>query len=562
MIQRCWVVWGLVVALGSWAQLAEGQTSLYHRYIIEFTDKGDSPYSLSEPESFLSPRALQRRQRLGVSLDETDLPVNPHYLQAIANTGVRLLYPSRWLNAITIETDDSFALQTIQALPFVKKAEPIAQRQSSRTTNKRPLESHTEGVRTEDYGTAWHQLQMMQGSWLHAAGFQGQGIYVALMDAGWYNTQLLDVFDSLYAQNRILGTWNFVDHNDNVYYRSTHGTSVLSTMAANLAGVMIGTAPQASYFLFLTEDVFSEYPIEEFYWTVAAERADSLGVDVISSSLGYTLFDDPRFDYTYADMDGRTALSSRAAATAVRKGILVCSSAGNYALQPWHYISAPADATEVLAVGATDSTATITYFSSHGPTFDGRIKPDVVALGIRAYVIDPALQDSTINGTNSKTYPSNGTSFSGPIVAGLAACLLQKHYHRPPADIVHAIRQSASLYAAPNDSFGYGVPNFAVADLILSNRFPANDPRPKPLVYPNPFTGQTGILWYSESQQPVKLRVFDVAGRQLFALATTLQHGQNYLLLNQFQHVPSGYYLIHLDLHDRRIVLSVTKSDP
>ncbi len=562
MIHRLWVVCGLVVVLGGWANFAEGQTSHYHRYIIEFTDKADSPYSLSEPETFLSPRALQRRQRLGLALDETDLPVNPHYLEAVASTGVRLLYPSKWLNAVTIETDDSLALQSVQALPFVKKAEPIAQRQSGRTTSKRPLEAQQEPVRPENYGTAWHQLQMMQGSWLHNSGFQGQGIYIALMDAGWYNTQLLDVFDSLYAQHRILGTWNFVDHNDNVYSRSTHGTSVLSTMAANLPGVMIGTAPQASYFLFLTEDVFSEYPIEEFYWAVAAERADSLGVDVISSSLGYTLFDDPRFDYTYADMDGRTALSSRAADMAVSKGILVCSSAGNYALQPWHYISAPADAAKVLSVGATDSTATITYFSSHGPTFDGRIKPDVIALGIRAYVVDPALQDSSLNGTNSKTYPSNGTSFSGPIVAGLTACLVQKHYNHPPADIVDAIRKSASMYTAPNDSFGYGVPNFAVADLILSNRFPETHPEHAPVIYPNPFTGQTGILWYSESQQTAQLQVFDITGRRLFAFTTTFQHGQNYLLLNQFQNFPSGYYFIHLEFNERRMVLAVTKSDP
>lgn len=521
-----------------------GQTTRYHRYLVELTDKDNSPFSISQPEQFLSSRALERRQRYGIAVDAYDLPVNPNYVQQIAQTGVRVLYASKWLNAVSIETEDSLALAAVRALPFVVQAQPVAARTGAgRLPVKQQLGS---SLAVQDYGLAWHQLQMLQGHRLHEQGFLGQGIHIAVMDAGWYNTQFLDVFDSLYAHQRLLGSWNFVDHNDSVYVHSTHGTSVLSTISALLPGIMTGTAPEASVYLFLTEDVFSEYPIEEFNWAVAAERADSLGVDVITSSLGYSLFDDPAFDYTYADMNGQTAWSSRAAAMAATRGIIVCSSAGNAGLQPWFYITAPADADGILTVGATDSTATFTAFSSRGPTADGRIKPDVVAQGIKARVVDPALQDPSVNGTNSKTYPGSGTSFSNPIVAGLVACLLQKHRNHPPHRILDAIRQSSSRYFAPDDSFGYGIPNFAVADLLLSGSAPDDLHLLQPLIYPNPFSETFSLLSYDTTAHSLTLSIADALGRNLYRTTLPLAAGFNHFSFDALRNAPNGTYVLTL----------------
>ncbi|MDW8394012.1 MAG: S8 family serine peptidase [Chitinophagales bacterium] len=547
----------LLVALLSAAE-AGAQTTQYHKYIVELTDKNDSPFSLDQPEHYLSPRALERRQRYGIAIDEHDLPVNPHYLAQIAQTGVRLGYASKWLNSVCIQTDDSMALAAVRALPFVKSAQPVAARKASRpfpTKEQLALNDYS----ADRYGLAWHQLQMLHGQLLHQEGFRGNDMHIALMDAGWYNTQYLDVFDSLYAKQRLLGVWNFVDFNDSVYLRSTHGTSVLSAISANLPGVMTGTAPEASVYLFLTEDVYSEYPIEEHNWAVAAERADSLGVDIISSSLGYSLFDDPAFDYDYSDMNGQTALSSRAASMAATRGIIVCSSAGNAGQQPWYYITAPADALGILAVGATDSTATVTAFSSHGPSADGRIKPDVVAQGIKVRIVDPALQDPSVNGTNSQTYRGSGTSFSNPVVAGLVACLWQKHRQRPPADILDALRRSASRYFAPDDSFGYGLPHFTVADLILSGQTPNNLERNQPLLYPNPFTESFGILSYDTIPHSINLEIYDISGRRTASASLAFSEGYNYLIVDALRHAANGTYWIVLRRDGHEVVLPAVK---
>jgi hypothetical protein len=544
---------------------AMAQTSTYHRYIIEFSDKKDSPYSVSSPEEFLSPRSIDRRQRFGIPITETDLPVNPAYVQALQNAGAKVLNRSKWLNSVSIHTEDSLVLAAIDELPFVKEVSAAGFRMSGESLiqkNKFPQPIHewktseSERYPLETFGTAAHQIQMLEGNVLHEKGFRGEGMWVALLDGGWYNTPLLDVFDSLYMDGRLLGVWNFVSGNDTVYSFSTHGTTVLSAMAANQPGKMIGTAPGVSVFLFVTEDVFSESPIEEHNWAAGAEMADSLGVDIISSSLGYSLFDDPAFNYSYADMNGKTTMISRAATIASRTGMIVSTSAGNSGLQPWFYITAPADADSVLSIGATDSTGTFTGFSSHGPSADGRVKPDVMAQGIRVWVVDPSVENNT-------TFPGNGTSFANPIIAGLAACLWQANPEKNNFEIIDAIRRSAHLYRSPNDSMGYGIPNFQLADLLLKGEAPAQ-PEPQPaLLYPNPFNESFGILYYENSSewQPVTLEIFDIAGRKLHSLQGTLQTGYNYLPVSQLADAANGAYFIRFNRQDGSEIFRVVKAE-
>jgi subtilisin family serine protease len=305
----------------------------------------------------------------------------------------------------------------------------------------------------------------------------------------------------------------------------------------------------------VTEDVFSEYPIEEHNWAAAAEVADSLGVDVISSSLGYSLFDDPSFNYSYADMNGKTTMVSRAAEMASSKGMLVCNSAGNAGQKDWYYITAPGDADGIITVGATDSTRTFTAFSSHGPTADGRIKPNAVAQGIKAWVIDPAVENNT-------TFPGSGTSFANPIVAGLAACLWQAHPNKSNLEIIDAIERSAHLYFTPNDSFGYGIPNFQVADLILSDQAPDDLQLTKPVLYPNPFDDQFGILYYAAADAPtdVTVDVIDMIGRKVFSLQSTIEAGYNYLPVTELADAANGAYFVRVNFGNRTDVFRAIKS--
>lgn len=540
------------------SQKSFSQTTYYHRYVIEFTDKNNSPFAIEEPSQYLSERAIERRNRYDIPVLLNDLPVNPSYIQQVTATGVKLLNRSKWLNSITIQTEDSLALVAISNLPFVKTASPVAVRQARPSVIQKQKLQEDELKTAEadfyDYGTAAHQIEMMNGNILHDQGFHGEEMIIAVFDGGYYNCNpdSLDVFDSLFAEDRILGMWDFVRQNDSVFNYATHGTEVLSAIAANTPGFQVGTAPKASVYLFVTEDVSSEYPIEEHNWAAAAEVADSVGADIISSSLGYSDFDDPAFNHTYADMDGKTTMCSRAAATAASKGMIVCSSAGNEGAKPWFYITAPADADSIITVGATDSTGTFTSFSSHGPTADGRIKPTIVAQGIRAWVIDPA-------GWHHTTFPGNGTSFSNPIAAGLVACLWQANQEKSNMQIIDAIAKSASLYFNPNDSFGYGIPNFQLADLILKGEAPFDLNITKPVVYPNPFSDSFGILYYESSAQSIDVELFDMTGRKIIGFNHTLQAGYNFLPVESHEHAPNGSYLVRVQFSDHTDVVRVVK---
>lgn len=460
-----------------------------YRFWVEYSDKNGSIYSLLNPWDFLSEKALARRNRVGYAVNMQDLPVNRNYIQSVAETGVRVLLSSRWMNATLVATSDTALAAQIAALPCVKQVSLVGIYYTKRgiaelapdavtdysvqvpeaerilTKNKSSEDTYNKG-----YGLGWDQIHQLQGEVLHERGYRGKGIQIAVFDAGFYRANMMQAFDSLFQSGRVLGTYDLVDGGTNVFNDDDHGTQVLSCMAAWQPGVMIGTAPEASYLLIRTEDAGTEMPCEEITWLCAAELADSAGVDMISSSLGYTEFDDKRFGHTYADLNGNTTIITRAANMVWDRGVIVVNSAGNEGDSRWKYIGAPADAAGVIAVGAVDGDGLPADFSSVGPTVDKRIKPDVVAMGKRTTVIN----------SNGYFIRSNGTSYSAPVLAGALACFLQATGIDNPVRTRNLLLLSADHFLNGNNQTGKGLPNF---DLALKMLFP-----PKNLAS-NPFMG-------------------------------------------------------------------------
>lgn len=436
-----------------------------NKYWVAFTDKNDSPYCLCRPAEFLSARSLERRDKAGIALDFTDLPVNPAYVKAVQTPGVRLHHTSRWLNAAAVIADAD-AIEAVRQLPFVQSVtylgpdlkikNPPVRRVKNRVKN--PILPHAE----ERYGpTGYARLNEMQlrADALREAGATGKDIWVAVMDGGFINVDSLVFFDSIGLQGRLWPGPDFVERDRSLYEASSHGTSVLSVMAANVPNYFVGLAPHATYFLLKTEDTGGEFPIEEANWIAGAEWADSIGVDVINASLGYTVFNDTTLGHRYRELDGRTALGSRGATIAAKKGMLICNSAGNSGDEPWRYVGVPADAPGIIAVGATLLTEPARApFSSVGPTADGRIKPDLMAPGDQVVTAD-------IRGTELGL--SSGTSLASPLLAGALASLWSAFPEKPGREILDAVMRSADQFAKPDNNRGYGLPDFAKAWLTL-----------------------------------------------------------------------------------------------
>ncbi len=459
----------IVFALSIFASRAQ-----YSRYIVKLNDKGTSPFSLSTPSAYLSQRAIDRRIRYNISLDSTDLPVTPRYVDSIRLSGnVTILNVSKWLNEISIETIDADALIKINSFPFVNNTQPIAARSAITRVNKianAPLIEIPSIVPTiqqnlvdvYNYGKSNGQVKIHQGDFLHNHGFRGDGMQLAVLDGGFYHYNTLPTFDSININNQVLGTWDFVANESSVAEDDVHGMDCLSTIAANMPGIFVGTAPKTSFYLFRTEDVNSEYPIEEHNLAVGEERADSVGVDVCSISLGYTDFDDPSFNYSYSDMNGYTTISARASAIAIRKGLLIVIAAGNEGDKSWHYITTPADTDSAFTIGAVDTLGQVAVFSSYGPSSDGQIKPNAASVGRFAVVANP--------GTGLPSY-SNGTSFACPNMAGITTCLWQAFPEANNIEIINTLQQSASNYTTPDDRTGYGIPDAKKAFVLLQQKY-------------------------------------------------------------------------------------------
>lgn len=429
------------------------------RYRVYLTDKVATEFSLSHPEAFLSEKALERRQRQGIKIDSTDLPVPRLYIEKLAAEGVKIIGTSRWNNTVLVETGDVLHIDRVNNLPFVEKSIKVWTSSDSippRNLNRKNMVKSETKNYEQFYGAAQEQVEMIQIDKLHQAGFRGEGLVVAVIDGGFLNADTIPLLKNV----KIEGTYNFVHPGWDVYAELDHGMSVLSCMAANCPEVLVGTAPGASYWLLCSEDPDCECLAEEDYWAQAVEFADSVGVDIINTSLGYYAFDDESTNYHYRDLNGRVSLMSLTASKAVDKGMIVVCSAGNSGNKQWKKITPPADAVEVLTVGAVDSKRKNTVFSSVGNTADGRVKPDVMARGGSAAVVR----------SNGQIGWVNGTSFSSPIICGAVACLWQACPQLTAKEIIDWIRKSGDRYTYPDNIYGYGIPDFWKAYLEISNQ--------------------------------------------------------------------------------------------
>jgi serine protease AprX len=534
------------------------------KYWVQFTDKGNNTYTIGNPSAYLSPRALQRRTTMAIAIDSTDLPCTPMYVAGVAATGATVHAQSKWLNGVIVIADSTQML-LIDALPYVANSIFVSLRTTGGEDVKFSDETYSSsGSSTQrqgnvestmlSYGQAFDQANQIGAVCLHNAGYTGAGIVIAVIDAGFRDVDIHPMYDSLRTNGQILGTWDFVAGDTSVYEDNTHGAMVLSCIGGNMPGTHVGTAPHADYWLLRSEEAATEYVNEEYLWSCAAEYADSVGADLINSSLGYTQFDDPAQNHTYNDMNGDIAPSTRAADYAASRGIVVLNSAGNSGQSSWFYIGAPADADSIIAVGAVDVNGTIAGFSSHGPTSDGQIKPDACSRGENASIVD-------LNGT---VQFGNGTSFASPVLCGAVACLMQAHPTQTNMTIVNTVRQAGSMFANPDSAYGFGIPDLCAANLYLSGStfVPGNDDTMLS-VGQNPFTTSLGFTLYVAEDQDIVVRMFDMQGKivaeqWMFAAGGAL----NYYSIVDLGTVADGAYVLQVTTVQEVITRNVVKNNP
>ena len=419
-------------------------------YRLCLKDKGNPPFSLTHPEDFLSLKSIERRQRQNLPVDSFDLPLDQAYMEAITETGATVQTSSKWEKTVVVNLSDMEIFSRLKNLPFVDTLYCVWEGNlRAKTSNE--MEDITLNPPLRDdiinsYGSGFTQIALNNGHLLHDAGFRGKGMTIAVLDGGFVNVDNIDFFN----QAQIKGLKNFNHETTNMLREgSDHGTMVLSCMLSNKSGEMTGTAPEADYYLFRTEVVSEEFPVEEDYWVAGLEYADSLGVDIVTSSLGYFTFDDPAMNHTQEQLDGRTVPISRAANLAASRGIVLLNSAGNEGASSWGKIIFPGDAENMITAGSINRDSTRSSFSSVGLTADGRIKPDVMAMGGQASVV----------ASYNTVILSNGTSFSAPIMAGLTACLWEALPDLNSFEILHLLRETADHYQNPDSLMGYGIAN-------------------------------------------------------------------------------------------------------
>jgi len=479
-------------------------------------DKPNSATFLANPLQMLSQRSIDRREKSNISIDEKDVPIHQVYYTKLKNeVTIAVLGKSKWLNAVHVQgtvtqINDLFSkFNFIESIEFANKS--LNTNEKSKVNNS-PSDhfSKFNEVQTDfNYGAADNQIKMLKGDYLHQQGFTGQNQVIAIIDAGFPNVNTLSAFERLRDNNQILGGYNFADRNANYYTRNSHVTHVLSTIAGYIENEFVGTAPDAKFYLFISEIAETETVLEETLWVEAAERADSLGVDMINTSLGYTTYDNPNHSHSYADMDGNTTFISRGAEIGVSRGMILVNSAGNSGASSWRYVGAPADASSVFSIGAVNADENIASFSSFGPTADNRIKPDVLAQG----------QNTTIvNFSSGSVSTSNGTSFSSPVMAGVIACFWEAFPNKTNVEIMNLIRNYSDKYNNPTDQYGYGIPDFEAAyNTVLSLQ--DFDVFSKIKISPNPVKDFFSISKNNILLTDYSAEIFNILGQKVIELS-------------------------------------------
>lgn len=516
------------------------------KFWIQFTDKTNSPYSINLPSEFLSERAIERRKNQSIDIIEEDLPVNKTYIDSILNSGQFYLQnQSKWFNAVTISTNDSSNINILNSISFINKIKNV-QYAPVYYHNDNFLEEEvfvkekvttTHNIPNFPYGKTFKQINLHKAQHLHELGFNGQGMHIAVIDAGFLNVNKMPGLRHLFNDNRILSTKDFVDKEASVYEDHYHGAAVLSIIAGDIPGEYYGTSPRASFHLLRSEDAGSELIVEEDNWIAAAEYADSVGVDIINTSLGYTTFDDSSQNHTYAEMDGNTTRIAIAAEIAARKGILLITSAGNSGEQSWRYISTPADSKSSLTIAAVDDEGIRAEFSSVGPASDGEIKPNLASVGWSTYFISP---------NSGNIEQGNGTSFSAPMITGMAACLWQGLPNYTNLEIKKIIEESAHQYNAPDSLIGYGVPNFYEAyhkATGVNYTYPNNKIEN---IHPNPFVNNIQLTLLGNEKQNISISIKNYLGQSIKTLKQNVELGKNILNINFLENWKAGIYFITL----------------
>lgn len=521
------------------------------KYLVKFTDKDQSPYNLTQPEEYLSQRAINRRNKQGILMDITDIPIDTGYIQGVVGCGVKVIIQVKWSNGIIIEADSQEELDAINNLPYVSEIlqvnDPsLKKRSSSKFATEEPFPLKSTQLDPDPiYGSAFNQIDMVKGISLHENGFKGDGMVIAILDAGFTNVNIRTIFSTLWQNDQILGTYDFVDPSTDVFSDHSHGTMVLSVIGGNLPGDFLGTAPDADFWLLRTEDDNSEFIIEEYNWIAGAAFADSVGADIISSSLGYYEFDDTITSHKWADLDGNTTPVTKGADLAASKGMLVVNSAGNEGNNAWKYLIAPSDGDSVLAIGAVYANGTITSFSSYGFEGDPRVKPNIVAQGGNTVLA---------NVSSDVIQTASGTSFSAPLIAGMMACLWQAKPNTTNMDLFHAVEQSASKFSNPDNRYGYGIPDFSAAQLLL--RISDTNLNNTFVAAPNPVSNTLFLRWNQNESDFKLLELIDIQGRVIHKEILNNNNGAFELSLESFQ---KGIYFLRLSNQSKRQIQKIIK---
>jgi len=499
-------------------------------YRIYLKDKGTNNNNDFSSEDLLSEKAVKRREKAGIPVpDFRDIPVFSGYIDQITALGFKLHCTSRWMNTALFKTVVMSDVNALLKLPFVSEVK-IVKNSSGKSESYDKLSFKTVQENLPPFD---QPLLMLNGRMVHNSGLNGNGILIAVLDGGFSNADKISSLDGLRSRNGIKGTFDFVEKDEFVYGFHNHGTAVLSVLAGYIPESIEGTAQGADFWLLRSEDTGSEFPVEEDFWAAAAEFADSLGADIISSSLGYCTFDDPLMDYKFSDMDGNRTFITQAADIAASKGILVVNSAGNERNKTWIRIIAPSDGDSVLAIGAVDGYGSISAFSSAGPSYDRQIKPDVVSQGVSVPV---QVQASIID-------RSSGTSFSCPIISGMCACIMQAVPVAVNSEIISALHSASDRFLKPDSLYGYGIPDIAEVINRLQDKY-IRKPGDRSEVSPNPFKDELKVT-FREVPGQLRFEIYDINGK-LVMKRDYRDYISRTLVLDEFPDLRKGIYFVRL----------------